>query len=99
MILMLFNSTQTLAQLAVDPARQDAYRRGSSLILMVSLLGIIVIMVLALIIVLRRNRRRRDQAHPNRPSLKHVDAWAEAGRRFDNSITQLDPDEDEDTVR
>ena len=83
-----------LAQVAADDSRQDAYRRGYSLILMLSLLGILAVMMLVTIIILRRSRLRR-QADAQLGPTEHIDAWAESGRRFDNSITEIDLTDDE----
>jgi len=49
--------------------------------------------MLWMIISLRRARRVRD-ALPKPKDTKHIDAWAEAGRRFDNSITEIDVEDD-----
>ncbi|MDF1809193.1 MAG: hypothetical protein P1U42_05800 [Phycisphaerales bacterium] len=86
--------SEQLAQLSSDPSRQEAYRRGYSMILMLSLLGILFIGMLTLIIVLRRARQRKE-SQPKADSTVHVDAWAESGKRFDTSITEIDVSEDE----
>lgn len=70
---------------------REAYRQWSSLMLILVILGVIVLTGMALIIVQRRGRRRKDRL-PKRPSLPHVNAWEEAGRRFDGSITEFNDD-------
>ncbi len=84
-----------LVQAASDSSSEDAYRRGFSLILMLSILGIVLVICLALIVVIRR-AQRRSAALPKQGSTEHIDAWAEAGRRMDDSITQIDVDSDSD---
>jgi len=81
-----------LAQSDPAPIPQEAYRQVSSLTLMFAILGILLITVLSFIVVLRRSRRRKE-ALPKPASIEHVDAWAEAGRRFDNSIIEIDIDD------
>ena len=85
----------SLAQTASDSIPPEAYRRASSLTMMFAILGILFIMSLALIVIIRRNRRRKESM-PKPDSTEHVDAWAEAGRRIDDSIVEIDPDDDED---
>ena len=82
-----------VALAAADPIPQEAYRRVSSLTLMLAILGVVLVTTLSMIVVVRRSRRRRD-AMPKSAPTEHVDAWAESGRRFDSSITEIDPDDD-----
>jgi len=82
-----------LAQTNQDSLPPEAYQRISSLTLFVAILGILVIMVLSTILVLRRSQRRK-QAMPKPEPTEHTDAWAESGRRFDNSIVEIDPNDD-----
>jgi len=86
--------SEQLAQVSSDPSRQEAYRRGYSMILMLSLLGILLIGMLTLIIVLRR-ARRRSESQPKGDPTTHVDAWVESGKRFDSSITEIDVSQDD----
>jgi len=81
------------AQTSTDSIPPEAYRRVSSLTLMLAILGVILVTTLSMIVVVRRSRRRKD-AMPKPAPTEHVDAWAESGRRFDSSITEIDPDED-----
>lgn len=83
-----------LAQSTTDPIPPEAYRQASSLTLMFALLAIVLIMILSLIVVLRRSQRRKA-SEPKPLPTEHVDAWAESGKRFDSSITEINP-EDED---
>ncbi len=83
----------TLAQAAADPTPQEAYRRASALTLMLAILGVVMVTTLLMIVVIRRGRRRQE-ALPKPAPTEHVDAWAESGRRFDSSITEIDPDDD-----
>ncbi len=91
----MFNSYPifNLAQASSESIPQEAYRQVSSLTLMFAILCILLIMTLSFIVVIRRNRRRKEAA-PKPAPTEHVDAWAESGRRFDNSITEIDPNDD-----
>ncbi len=91
----MFNPLQILplAQTSGDPIPQEAYRQVSSLTLMFAILSILLIMILSMIVVLRRSQRRKADEKKPAPT-EHVDAWAESGRRFDNSITEIDPNDD-----
>jgi heme/copper-type cytochrome/quinol oxidase subunit 2 len=82
-----------VALAAAEPIPQEAYRRASTLTLMLAILGVVVVTTLLMVVVVRRSRRRRD-AMPKPAPTEHVDAWAESGRRFDTSITEIDPDDD-----
>ena len=86
----------TLAQAQTSPSNPidpEAYRQVSALTLMLALLGVLIITALAMIVVIRRSQRRKAQQP--KPSLtKHVDAWAESGKRFDTSIVEINPDDD-----
>ncbi len=83
----------TIAQAASDPIPQEAYRRASSLTLMLAILGVVMITTLLMIVTLRRSRRRKDTLPKPKPT-EHVDVWAESGRRFDSSITEIDPNDE-----
>lgn len=83
----------TLVQSASNPIPEEAYRRVSTLTLMLAILGILLVTTLSMIVVIRRARRRRD-AEPKPKPTEHVDAWAESGRRFDPSIVEIDPEDD-----
>ncbi len=83
----------TIAQAASDPISQEAYRRASSLTLMLAILGVVMMTTLLMVVTIRRSRRRKE-ALPKPKPTEHVDAWAESGRRFDSSITEIDPNDD-----
>lgn len=85
-----------LAQTSTDSIPPEAYRRASSLTMMFAILCIILIVILALIVMIRRRRRRVESLPKQDQPTEHVDAWAEAGRRLDDSIVEIDPDEDDD---
>ncbi|MGV6815086.1 MAG: hypothetical protein ACWA5W_08775 [Phycisphaerales bacterium] len=91
-IFPLIAQAKSAADNALDP---EAYRRASSLTLMVALLGVILITVLALIVVIRRSHRRKEQLAKSGPTI-HTDAWTESGKRFDGSIIEINPDDDDD---
>ncbi len=76
-----------LAQ-AVAPPR-EAYRRWSSLMLILTILAVIVLTGLAFLLVRRRARRRMEQL-PRHAPLPHVNAWEEAGRRFAGPVVEPD---------
>lgn len=87
------NLALSLAQVAPDPIPEEAYRRASTLTLMFAILCILLIMILSFVVVIRRSQRRKESQH--KPgATEHIDAWAESGRRFDNSITEIDIDDD-----
>lgn len=90
----LFIPSLTLAQADSQPIPREAFRQAFSLTLMFAILCIVLIMVLSFIVVIRRNNRRKE-AEPKPQPTEHVDAWAESGRRFDNSITEIDPNDDD----
>jgi len=93
MIHPLFIPLITFAQTSTDSIPPEAYSRVSSLTLMLAILGVVLITTLSMVVVLRRSRRRKD-AMPKPAPTEHIDAWAASGRRFDSSITEIDPDED-----
>jgi len=87
----------TLAQAQTSPSNPidpEAYRQVSALTLMLALLGVVLITVLALIVVIRRSQRRKAE-QPKPGPTKHVDAWAESGKRFDSSIVEINPEDDD----
>lgn len=92
----MFNPLQILplAQTSADPIPQEAYRQVSSLTLMFAILSILLIMILSMIVVLRRSQRRKADEPKPQPT-EHVDAWAESGKRFDPSITEINPEDDD----
>jgi len=90
----LFPSIQAvLAQIHPDTIAEDAYRQWSPVMLVLLILSILLITALLLLVSLRRARRRRASL-PKPKDTEHIDAWAEAGRRFDNSITEIDVEDD-----
>jgi beta-lactamase regulating signal transducer with metallopeptidase domain len=92
---VVFDHAPLMIDASQDAARQDAYRRGFTMIALVTILGLILVMMLAMIVVLRRSSRRK-QARSKPKSIEHVDAWSEAGRRFDDSIVEIEVDDDSD---
>ena len=88
--------TQTLllAQTDTNPLTPEAYSEISSLTLFVAIMGIIAVVVLGIIVTIRRSQRRKAD-EPKSPPTEHVDAWAESGKRFDTSITEINPEDDD----
>ncbi len=87
----------TIAQAQTSPSNPidpEAYRQVSALTLMVALLGVTLVTALAMIVVIRRSQRRKAQ-QPKPAPTKHVDAWTESGKRFDNSIVEINPENDD----
>jgi heme/copper-type cytochrome/quinol oxidase subunit 2 len=94
MICSLFSSySLALVQEASNPIPEEAYRQVSTLTLMFAILSILLIMTLSFLIVIRRSQRRKSTL-PNPSTTQHIDAWAESGRRFDDSIIEIDVDDD-----
>lgn len=83
-----------IAQTNTSAIPKEAYRRASSLTMMFAILSILLIMILAFVVITRRSKRRKD-AQPKPVSTEHIDAWAEAGRRLDDSFIELDIDDDD----
>lgn len=90
---LLFSVSMLLAQTSTNPTHQEDYRRWSSLLLLLAILSTLIVTTHLLIVVLRRSRRYRESLTKPKDT-KHVDAWAEAGRRFDTSITEIDIEDD-----
>jgi beta-lactamase regulating signal transducer with metallopeptidase domain len=84
---------ELIAQTSNKTPPPEAYRQWSSLMLILAILSVLIVTMLWMIISLRRARRVRD-ALPKPKDTKHIDAWTEAGRRFDNSITEIDVEDD-----
>ena len=92
---ILFTSiVALLAQTSDHMPPPEAYRRWSSMMLILAILSVLLVTAFWMIITLRRSRRIRDDL-PKPKDIEHIDAWAEAGRRFDDSITEIDIDDDE----
>ncbi len=81
-----------LLLLQPDDARdREMYRQWSALMLVLILLCVIVVTGLAFIVT-RRRARRRQESLPKKKDAPIVDAWSEAGRRMDDSITEFKDD-------
>jgi len=82
----------TLLQQSPSGDEREMYRQWSALMLIMILLIVIALTGLAFLVTRRRARRRRD-ALPKRKNAPIVDAWAEAGRRLDDSFVEFNDDE------
>ena len=75
-----------------DEARRELYRQWSALMMVMILLCVIVITGVAFLIARRRARRRMSEVPKRKPGAPIADAWAEAGRRMDDSIIEIKDD-------
>jgi len=76
----------------------DAYTQWAILLGLVALLGVVAVATLWAVAIRRRARRARLRRESSRaPGEPPPDAWAESGRRLDESITHFDDDDDPDT--
>ncbi len=75
--------------LPTTQSRDEAMRQGMSLLMMLSLLGVLVVSMLAVLMVMRSTRRKRTKRAVV-PTDMSVDAWTEASKRLDDSITEFD---------
>lgn len=91
MIPALPSSLFTLMQQSPAGGERELYRQWSALMLVLILLGVIVLTGLGYLIAQRRARRRKD-ALPKPKDAPYVDAWAEAGRRLDDSFVEFNDD-------
>lgn len=82
----------TLMQQSPRGDERELYRQWSALMLVLILLTVIALTGLAFLVTRRRARRRRD-ALPKPKNAPILDAWAEAGRRLDNSFVEFNDDE------
>lgn len=71
---------------------REFYRQWSALMLVLILLTVIALTGLAFLVTRRRARRRRDTL-PKPKNAPKIDAWAEAGRRLDESLVEFNDDE------
>jgi len=90
--------TTFIAQTSDQPTNSqltpEAYRDISSLTLFVAIIGVLAGITLGLVITTKRAHRRKARAPKSTPTT-HTDAWTESGKRFDPSITEIDPTKDE----
>lgn len=82
----------SLLQQSPSGGEREMYRQWSALMLILILLGVIILTGLAFLVTRRRARRRND-ALPKPKNAPNIDAWAEAGRRLDDSFISFDSDE------
>ncbi len=88
-------SPESLANLPTNrPLPPEAYREISSHTLFVAIIGVLAVIMLGLVITTKRAHRRKANAPKPGPTT-HTDAWTESGKRFDPSITEIDPSKDE----
>lgn len=78
---LVIASATILVSTGVPPTaeQRDVARKAAGLMLTVALIGVVVVTCLALIVLGRMRRRMTDGTRVRR--TRHVDAWAEAGRR------------------
>lgn len=75
-----------------DAGRREFYRQWSALMMVMILLCVIVITGVAFLVARRRARRRMSELPRKKPGAPIADAWAEAGRRMDDSIIEIKDD-------
>lgn len=82
-----------LVQESADEKSGELYRQWSALMLILILLCVIIVTGLAFIVTRRRGRRRMESISNKKPGEPIADAWTEAGRRMDESITEIRDDD------
>ena len=70
---------------------REFYRQYSALMLVLILLCLIAITAMAFVVTQRRARRRKEDL-PKPKQAPYKDAWAEAGKRMDDSFVEFDDD-------
>jgi Na+/melibiose symporter-like transporter len=82
-----------LVQGSSDETQTELYRQWTALMMVFILLCVIALTAFAFIVARRRGRRRMSSARRNKQGKPIADAWTEAGRRMDDSITEIRDDD------
>ena len=91
MIPAFFNAAPLALQESAEQSQRVLYTRWSAMMMVLILLCVIAVTCAAFIVTQRRARRRKAE-QPKPKQAPQTDAWAEAGRRMDDSITEITDD-------